>query len=139
MRSFREIAESQISEGVLAKFNNWFKNIDLVKMVREEKLQNEYNHTVKLFPISITFSREENGYDFYIIESNKEDSLLKGLDNKHLCFLSSSDKSIMANFQKQIDEKMEGSFWFTLGEIKSMTQNKITPYFIQEMSIDKSK
>jgi len=139
MRGFREMTEAQVNEGILSKFNSWFKNLELIKIIREDKIQDEYNHTVKLFPISITFSREENGYDFYIIESNKENSLKASKNNQHLCFMSSNDKDVMENFQKQIDKRKEGSFWFTLGEVKSMTQNNITPYFIQEMSIDENK
>ena len=126
-RTFREMA---LNEGILQKINNWFKNIDLVKMSREMKIMGKYDKNIKVYPSSIKFIKEDNGWNFYSVNGNNK---------TYLCFMSSSDDNLMNKFKKETKGRGNESFWLSLGKIDDMTQNGITPYFIAEMSIDRSK
>jgi len=131
MKKFGEyINESIISEGILQKINNWIKNIDLVKMSREMKLEGKYNKNIKVYPSSIKFLKEDNGWNFYSVNGNNK---------TFLCFLSSSDDSLVKQFKSETKGRGSETFWLSLGKIDDMEQNGITPYFISELSIDRSK
>jgi hypothetical protein len=130
MKTFSEFVNENLNEGILSKINNWFKNIDLVKMTREHILMGKYDKNLKVYPSSIKFLREDNGWNYYSVNANNK---------TYLCFLSSSDDDLVKQFKKETDGKGSETFWLSLGKIDDMEQNGIVPYYIVELTIDGSK
>ena len=122
------LEEKRVNEGILSKINNWFKNIDLVKLTREAELTSKYDVIYKLYPTSIDFLREDNGWNYYTVSDGKK---------TYLCFLSSSDDDMVKQFKQETKDSL-GTFWLSLGKIDDMEQGGVTPYFITELSIDNS-
>jgi hypothetical protein len=127
MKTFSEFVNENLNEGILSKINNWFKNIDLVKMTREHILMGKYDKNLKVYPSSIKFLREDNGWNYYSVNANNK---------TYLCFLSSSDDDLVKQFKKETDGKGSETFWLSLGKIDDMEQNGVVPYYIAELTID---
>jgi len=129
----REILEEVQNESFMSKINNWFKNLEIVQMIRQDKLQDEYQTTTKVLPKSMDKIKEDNGWTFYNVKTlDKQD---------YLCFISTNDTHLVKEFMSEIKRYnfSDGDYWLSLGKIPSMEQNGVTPFYIHELSIDRSK
>ena len=124
------LEEKRANEGFLSKINNWFKNTEIVKLAREVELTSKYTIIHKIYPSSIEFLREDDGWNFYEVKDK--------IGKTYLCFLSSSDDGIVKQFIKQSKDKEFGTYWLSLGKIDDMKQGGVIPYFITELNIDES-
>jgi len=107
---------------IFRKINNLFKNTSIVKSYREN---NFYGRSeIEIYPETIDFLDEENGWYFY--------SVTDKIGRQYLCFLSSSDTPLLDEF---ILETKNTKVWLNISKIKEMENNNIIPFYIQEMNI----
>ena len=116
--NFREYI---ISENIIQNFNNWLKNTNLIKSFRENNFIGR--DVIKVNPKKIKFIKKDNGWNFYDVKDSK---------NNYLMFISSSDYSLVDKFIKESGEKT-----MMIVKANEMTKKGITPYYIQELEIQK--
>jgi len=135
MRTFREIAESEVNESILKNLKNWFlttfsiwnelKMDKLLDKARDKKVVKNYNVETLIKP-----SQKDNGFSFFTVKINGIEILLF-IETKNAELIYEFNSSFTSNKDRNNLDYAS----LRLAPIEEMSRNGITPYYIVELTI----